>query len=205
MLFPEKIETERLHLERLCHDNVNVFDYYNCCSHHEPAIEEVTRYLPWDTHETVKETKDYIDEREEKWEDGKRAEYVIRPKEGEEGAGNIAGSGVLIIDWETQTGYPGIWLRKSFWGRGYSGERASAIIKLAFERLDLDLVAIPVQDGNDKSRQAVEKYIEAHGGQYDGIIRNSTARPSGEIIDHHRYTITQKEYQSTTASTEDSK
>lgn len=194
MLFPEEIETERLHLERLCHDTVDVFDYYDCCSRHEPDIAEVTKHLPWETHETVKQTKEYIDELEEKWHSGDRAEYVIRPKEGEPGAGEIAGSGGLIIDWETRTGYPAIWLRKRFWGRGYSGERASAIIELAFERLDLDLVAVPVKDGNENSREAVERYIDSHGGQYDGVIRNSTVRPDGTIIDHHRYTVTQEQY-----------
>lgn len=68
------------------------------------------------------------------------------------------------------------------------------MIELAFERLDLDLIAIPVQDGNDRSRAAVERYVEGYGGQYDGIIRNSTRRPDGEIIDHHRYTITADGY-----------
>lgn len=197
MLFPEELETERLHLEQLCHDTVDVFAYYECCSHNEPAIEEVTRYLPWNTHKTVKETKDYIDDLEAQWEEGTRAEYVIRPKNGESGAGDIAGAGGLIIDWETQTGSPAIWLRKEFWGRGYSAERATVLIELAFEFLDLDLIAIPVQEGNEKSRKAVEKYVDSHGGQYDGIIRNATVRPDGTIIDHHRYSVSEVQFQQT--------
>ena len=195
MLFPDEIETDRLRFQRLCRETVDVFEYYRLCSHHEPGIEEVTKYLPWSVHETVKETAEYLDEIEAKWENGTRAEYLIRPKEGEPDAGEIAGSGGLIIDWETQTGKPAIWLRKPFWGRGYSGERADAMIELAFDRLDLDLVAIPVEDGNEKSRRAVETYLEPYGGQYDGIIRNSTVRPDGRIIDHHRYTVTREQYQ----------
>ncbi len=194
MLFPAEIETERLRLARLCHETVGLFEYYRHCSEHEPAIEEVTAYLPWSVHETVKETADYIDDLESKWEAGTRAEYVIRPKAGEPAAGEIAGSGGLIVDWETKTGYPAIWLRKPFWGRGYAGERAEAMIELAFDRLALDLVAIPVEDGNEKSRRAVEKYIHPYGGQYDGVVRNSTVRPDGRIIDHHRYTITRTQY-----------
>lgn len=65
MLFPEEIETKRLRLERLYHETVDVFEYYRYCSQHEDSIEEVTQYLPWNTHETVKETKDYIDSLEE--------------------------------------------------------------------------------------------------------------------------------------------
>lgn len=201
MLFPEAIETDRLRLRRLCRETVDAGAYHRLCSSHEPAIEDVTEYLPWDPHETVKETADYLDELEAKWENGTRAEYVIRPKEGEPGTGEIAGSGGLIVDWETQTGKPAIWLRKRFWGNGYSGERANAMLELAFERLDLDLVAVPVQDGNERSRNAVEKYVESHGGQYDGVVRNSTTRPDGTIIDHHRYTVTQKQFRESTHDT----
>lgn len=197
MLFPAEIETDRLRLTRLSHDTVDVFAYYEHCSAHEPAIEEVTQYLPWDPHQHVNETRAYIDELEEKWAAGTRAEYVIYPKAGEAGAGEIAGSGGLIVDWDTRTGIPAIWLRKRFWGRGYSGERARAMIELAFDRLDLDIVAVPIDAENDKSRQAVEKYVDAHGGQYDGLIRNSTVRPDGTIIDHRRYTITQAQYEKT--------
>ena len=201
MLFPRKIETASLDLQQLCRENVDLVDYYELCSHHEPSIGEVTEYLPWDPHETVKQTADYLDELEAEWDDGTRAEYVMRPKEGEPGAGEIAGSGGLIIDWETRTGKPAIWLRKRFWGNGYSGERANAMFELAFEGLDLDLIAVPVQDGNARSRKAVEKYISLHGGQYDGIIRNSTSRPDGTIIDHHRYTVTQEQYRESTRET----
>lgn len=201
MLFPEEIETSRLYLQQLCRETVDTAAYYRLCSSHEPAIEDVTKYLPWDTHETIKETADYLDELESKWEDETRAEYVMRPKENEPGAGEIVGSCGLIIDWETQTGKPAIWLRKRFWGNGYSGERASAMLELAFERLDLDLVAVPVQDGNERSRKAVEKYVKSHGGQYDGVIRNSTVRPDGTVIDHHRYTITQRQFRESTRET----
>ncbi|APX95145.1 GNAT family N-acetyltransferase [Natronorubrum daqingense] len=194
MLFPETIETERLTLEPLCHETVDVFDFYQCCSTHEQGIDEVTRYLPWNPHETVAESKAHIDELERQWEQGNRAQYVIRPKTGEDGAGTIAGAGGLRLDWETQTAKPCIWLRKPFWGRGYSGERAAAVIELAFDQLDLELVAVTIQDGNERSRNAAESYVDSYDGQYDGIIRNSDVRPDGEIIDHHRYTITREQY-----------
>jgi RimJ/RimL family protein N-acetyltransferase len=201
MFFPETIETERLELRRLSTETVDIFEYHALCSHQEPAIEEVTAYLPWDVHETVKETADYLAELESKWESGTRAEYVLRPKPGAPGAGEIIGSGGLIVDWERKTGFPAIWLRKQFWGHGYSGERAGAMLELAFERLRLDLVAVPVQDGNEKSRRSVEDYVDSYGGQYDGLVRNSTVRPDGTIVDHHRYTITREQYLESTAET----
>lgn len=194
MLFPPELATDRLALRRLCHETVDVFDYHEICSRREPGIDAITEYLPWEPHETVKETADYLDDLETEWANGTRAEYVLRPKEGEPGAGKIAGASGLLVDWEKRTGQPAIWLRKEFWGRGYSGERADAMLELAFDRLDLELAAIPVQDGNERSRRAVEKYVAAHGGQYDGVVRNSTVRPSGDLVDHHRYTITRSQF-----------
>ncbi|WP_435196140.1 GNAT family N-acetyltransferase [Natronomonas sp. EA1] len=195
-MFPESIETPRLRLERLSRDSVDVFDCYERRSHHELGIEAVTEYLPWDPHETVKETHDYISDLESQWDDGTRAEYVIRPKDGASGTGEIIGSGGLIVDWEKRLGKPAIWLRKPYWGHGYSGERADAMLELAFDRLDLELVAVPVQDGNDRSRRAVERYVERHGGQYEGLFRHSAVRPDGTVIDHHRYSVTREAYRS---------
>ena len=121
MLFPERLETERLHLERLCHDTVDIFEYHEVRSRHEPDIEEVTEYLPWNPHGTVKETADYLDALEKEWANGTRAEYLIRPKEGEDGAGEIAGSGGLLVDWETRDGQAGDLAPEAVLGAGVLG------------------------------------------------------------------------------------
>lgn len=203
-MFPERIETDRLHLERLCYDNVDLFDLYESASRHEPDIDEVTEYLSWNMHENPKDTKNYVDAMEEKWEDDEVAAYVLRTKEGAPpvgarvGPGDIAGTSGLTIDWDRRTATLGLWLRKPFWGYGYSGERAAAMMELAFDRLDLELVAITHQTGNEKSKRAIEKYVEAHGGQYDGLLRNWAVDTDGEPIDQRRYTVTREQYREAT-------
>ena len=62
------------------------------------------------------------------------------------------------------------------------------------DRLGLELVAVHVEGGNDRSGRAVETYIEAYSGGYDDLVRNATVRPDGRIIDHHRYTVTEAQY-----------
>jgi ribosomal-protein-alanine N-acetyltransferase len=137
-LYPEQIETDRLVLEQLCHDTVDVFEFYRRLSDHEANIEEVTEYTAGiDPHRTPKETNDYIDRAENSWNDNEKAWYIIRPREGENGAGEIAGVALLETEWERRVGTLGIVLRKPFWGRGYSAERATALLDVAFERLDL--------------------------------------------------------------------
>ncbi|WP_435154784.1 GNAT family N-acetyltransferase [Haladaptatus sp. DFWS20] len=201
-MFPERIETERLVLDALTHENVDVFDLYSHISHDAPNIDEITEHVTWDPHATPKETKDFIDTMEKNRAEGEGAEFVIRLKEGEIDVSSesstesdeIVGLTGLNMKWERRTGTLGMWLRKPFCGRGYSGERAAALMELAFETLDLELVAVDHCDGNEQSKRAIQKYIEAHDGQYDGLLRNW--HPDGdEVHDAHRYTVTREQWQ----------
>lgn len=198
-MFPDRIETERLVLERLCHANLDVFEFYRICSdtHGEEDIDEITHYMPWGPHKTIKESKEFIDRCEKQWKNGKAATYLIRPRDGETGAGEYAGNAALEIDWDRRTGTLGIWLRKRFWGRGYSGERAGALMKLAFDQLDLEVVSVTHHADNDRSRRAIEKYIDAHGGRCEGLLRNWLPYEE-EVADEYRYTVTREEYRAAT-------
>jgi RimJ/RimL family protein N-acetyltransferase len=196
-LFPESLETDRLVLERLCHENVDALELYECFAA-GAADEEVFEYVPQEPWHAPKEAHDRIEDAEERWREGRAAEYVVRPRDkegdGEVGAGEIAGTAHLHCEWDRRTGRLGLILRKPFWGRGYSGERAEALMGLAFDRLDLDLITAGHNAGNEKSKRAIEKYVEAHGGQYDGILRNWV--PMGDHIDDlHRYTVTREQWE----------
>lgn len=192
-MFPSEIETDRLRLVRLCRETVPARELYRWMGRGAPDVEEISEYTIWDPHRTMKETHEYLVDVEEKWEERAQATYAIYPRSGEDGAGEFAGSANLDVGWEKRTGGLGVWLRKPFWGRGYSGERAAALMDLAFEGLDLELVGASYQDGNERSKQAVEKYVEAHGGQYDGILRNWIPKDD-EVRDLHRYTISREQY-----------
>jgi ribosomal-protein-alanine N-acetyltransferase len=87
-------------------------------------------------------------------------------------AGEFAGLASLEPDWERGVGTLGTWLRKSYWGEGYSGERAARMLELAFETLELDVVAVTHAPDNEKSRRAIERYVERFGGRKEGRIRN---------------------------------
>jgi len=196
-MFPERIETERLLLKRLSHENVDALTLYDCFAA-GVADEEVFEHVPQDPWRTPKEAQDRIDDAEERWREGRAAEYVVRPKEGEERAREIAGTTNLSCKWDRRTGRLGLILRKPFWGRSYSGERAAALMELAFDRLDLELATAGYQEGNEKSKRAIDKYVEVCGGQYDGVLRNWV--PMGEEIDDlHRYTVTCEQWSEATS------
>lgn len=59
-------------------------------------------------------------------------------------------------------------------------------------------MVIDHEDGNERSKRAVGKFVETVGGQYDGVFRNWA--PIGDVItDHHRYTVTREQYRRTTS------
>lgn len=202
-LYPKQIETDRLQLEQLCHDNVDFFELYRRLSDHEASIEEVTKYTAGiDPHRTPKETKDFLESAEDSWNEDDKAWYVIRPKKGEGGAGEIAGVALLETDWECQVGTLGIVLRKPFWGRGYSAERATALLAVAFERLELEIVTVTCETGNENSKKAIEKYIDTYGGQRDGILRHYAVDSDGEPLDYHNYSILKEQYRANSSETD---
>ncbi|ACM57432.1 GNAT family N-acetyltransferase [Halorubrum lacusprofundi] len=196
-MFPETIETDRLRLEPRWPENVDLDDCYRICAS-DPGIDEVTEYVTWDPHETKKETLEFLERGRERWEDNEAASYVIRPREGEDGAGEIAGFGGFSVDWEKRTAVLGTWLRKRFWGRGYSGERAAALVEVAFENLDLDLVAVSHLPENAQSQRAIEKYVDRLGGRREGLLRNHITDLDGSVHDEVRYSISQAEWREAT-------
>jgi len=187
-LFPERIGTDRLVLRRLSRETVDLHDFYDVCAH-DDGIEAVTEYLAWDPHPHPKESHDFLAAVEADWAEGESAQYAIFPRE----ADTFAGCCGLSFDWERRSATLGLWLRKRFWGNGYSGERAAALLALAFDHLDLELVAVTHEAGNDNSRRAIRKYVDHFGGREDAYMRNGAVTGGGPV-DQRRYSIDRAEY-----------
>ena len=190
-MFPETIETERLELRRFSRENFDPLDLYPFyAERHSETVAEEFEHVSTSPHATVKETRDHLVNAEEWWDDAKSATYGVVSKREDE----FAGTANLLMEWERRTGLTGLWLRKPFWGRGYSGERAVALLTLAFDVLDLELASAGYLDGNEQSKRAIEKYVERFGGQYDGLLRNWVP-VDDEVRDLHRYTILREQWE----------
>jgi RimJ/RimL family protein N-acetyltransferase len=196
--FPTPVTTGRLRLERLDADAVPLCDLYEVCAH-DDGIDAVTEGVAWDPHAHPKETLAFVAGAVERWEAGEDATYVVRPRADEAGAGEFAGMAGLRPDWDRQRAELGTWLRRRFWGREYSGERAHALMAVAFDRLDLDVVVARPFVENDRSRRAVETYVEAAGGRHEGRVRNDAFDGSAPR-DVHRYSVTREEWRGSAAA-----
>ncbi|WP_255149073.1 GNAT family N-acetyltransferase [Halorarius halobius] len=193
-LFPAEMESERLRYEVVHPDRTDPLEMYEAASHRADRIDEATRYLTWDPHETPNDSLGFVQHAGGQYDDGEAAHYVLRPKADEDGAGEFAGTAALEVDWDRRLGTLGIWLRPRFWGRGYSGERAARYLELAFDRLDLAYVVVEHDADNEKSRRAIERYVERFGGQRDGQLRNGGVRQDGTVYDSVRYSIGREEW-----------
>ncbi|WP_312907764.1 GNAT family N-acetyltransferase [Natronosalvus caseinilyticus] len=187
-MFPETFETDRLRFEPLTTETIAPLELYEY-TNPDTDFGAVATHLTTDVHETPNDAREYLFESEKRWDEATRANWAIYPLEVEPAAGVFAGVASLIPLWEKRTARLGVWLRKPFWGRGYSSERAAATIAVAFDRLDLEVVSVGYLEGNEKSKRAIEKYVERYGGTYDGVLRNWVPL-DGEVRDLHRYTIT---------------
>lgn len=191
-MFPEHVETERLHLRRFDEavDLETAHDHYA----RDPTVEEELRYVTHDPHDTLKETHDHLAELAEGWDEGEGATWAIYPKEGQDGAGELAGDAVLSPQWDKRTAYFGVRIRKPFWGRGYSGERAAALLRVTFDHLDLELASAAHVPDNEQSGRAIEKYVDRFGGTHEGRLRNWVPMDD-EVRDVHRYSVSRAEYE----------
>ncbi|WP_254536232.1 GNAT family N-acetyltransferase [Halomarina litorea] len=200
-MFPHTVETERLRLERLTTDDTRAL--YEHTRAGAPHIDEITRHVGWEPHATPKATHDFVTAMEEGWEKRENATYVVRTREGEPLAGEVGGTTGLGFEWDRRRGTLGLWLREPLWGRGYSGERAGALLELAFEHLSLEVVAVTHDPENEQSRRAIEKYVDRFGGRREGTERNALANPDGSVGDAVRYSVSCEEWCEATGGDED--
>jgi ribosomal-protein-alanine N-acetyltransferase len=192
-LFPAEMESERLRYERLHPEEFDPLELYQYVHRDAPHIDEITRHVTWDPYDHPKEAVDWVQQCGDAFEKGESATYVLRPTEGER-TGEFAGLASLGPDWGRRSAELGTWLRKPFWGRGYSGERAARMLELAFDRLDLDLVTVSHDPDNDPSRRAIERYVDRFGGRKVGLVRNDILIDS-QPRDSIRYSISREEWE----------
>jgi len=141
MTLPETFETDRLLFKPATPEHVDVHELYHILSA-DQGIGYVTEWVVWQPHTDLEQTMDLLGEYKQKWESRDRVTYVMYTKASEQDGGEIAGTTNIRIDWDQRRGRIGVWFRKKYWGRGHSGERAGALLELAFRVLDLDIVVV---------------------------------------------------------------
>ncbi len=107
---PEQIETERVYLSRLKHEDAEEI-FYSYAS--KP---EATKFMLWPTHQNLDETREFLGRTVYGWNSGSDYSFGIRLKESNR---LIGGCGLINEDGKIQFGYI---LSPTHWGRGLATE-----------------------------------------------------------------------------------
>jgi RimJ/RimL family protein N-acetyltransferase len=196
-LFPRELRTERLRLRAATPETVDPLTLYRHCGRDAPGVDDLTRYLTWAPHETPKETYDFLADCETAFAEGEAATYVISPRGAPD---ELAGMTALRPDWEHDRAGMGLWLRPSHQGNGYAGERARALARVAFDRLDCNSLVVTVNVDNEPSLRAVRDYVDDLGGREEGRLRSFMRYEGGEVVDVVRFSVTRTEWAEATGA-----
>jgi [ribosomal protein S5]-alanine N-acetyltransferase len=110
LLVPEKIETQRLVLQRLKYEDAEEI-FYSYASKHE-----CTKYMAWPTHRSIEDTRGFLLYADHSWANGTDHSYSIRLKDSNRLIGSF---GMLNDDGKIQFGYI---ISPTQWGQGYATE-----------------------------------------------------------------------------------
>jgi [ribosomal protein S5]-alanine N-acetyltransferase len=152
--YPPTLETDRLILRRMTPSDAEaVFAYAS-----DP---EVTRYVIWETHRSIEDSRAFLDLVAGKHESGGEPDWGIVYKGDHHFVGTCG-----IVSWEpdharAELGYA---LSRHYWGRGLMVEAVQAMIAFCFDRMNLNRIEARCIAENVASTRVMEKAGMTHEG-----------------------------------------
>ncbi|MEK3951941.1 GNAT family N-acetyltransferase [Psychrobacillus sp. FSL K6-1464] len=173
------LETERLILRKVTEEDIEDMYLYG-------SDEEVSKYVTWNTHETIADTKGFVEFVLNKYENKQVSPWGIEYKENGKFIGTID-----FVWWQpnhkiAEIGYV---ISRDYWGKGLTTEVAKELVKFGFEEMDL----VRVQARCDVENIASARVMEKAGMTLEGIIRKGIF-VKGEHRDLKMYSILKEEF-----------
>ena len=178
---PPRLETGRLILRALTPDDAPAIFAYS-------SDPEVTRYLVWDAHRSVKDTEAFLDLTMGRYESGDAPDWGMVYK----GDGRLVGtSGFVAWEREHARAEVGYVLHRDYWGMGLTAEALGALFSFGFRSMDLNRIEARCFAENTASARVMEKA----GMTYEGTMRGREFL-KGEYRDMKLYAILKDDYRS---------
>ncbi|MBQ6382832.1 MAG: GNAT family N-acetyltransferase [Clostridia bacterium] len=136
---------------------------------------EVARYVLWEPHRSVRDTRMYIRYIRSLYHNGLPSSWAVVLRE----TGRVIGSvGFMWVSEENSSAEVGYSLSRQYWNRGYATEALSAVLRSAFSVLPLNRIEAQRDLRNPASGRVMEKC----GMHQEGTLR-SRIYNKGEFID----------------------
>lgn len=153
---------------------------------------EVARYVLWDAHDSIAQTRSYIRYILRQYRNGEPSSYGIVHKETKKVIGTI---GFMWLNEENRSGEIGYSLDRSYWGQGMMTEAVQTILAFGFTSLRLNRI----EAQHDTRNPASGKVMQHCGMKKEGTLRQRLFN-KGHYVDVEMYAILAKEYQGKTES-----
>ena len=147
----------------------------------------VARYADWPVRTSIEPLIEVIKSRAESWMAGPEYSWVIATA-----ADNLPIGGITCRI-EDESAEIGFLLNQRYWGRGYAGEAATAVIDWLFSLPGISQIWATCDTENSASIRVLEKL----GFQRDSVLERAIVRPqiSGDPRDAYLYTRNQRSAQ----------
>ncbi|RNA69811.1 GNAT family N-acetyltransferase [Alteribacter keqinensis] len=174
-----QLETKRVLLRKIRLEDLEEMHRYG-------SDDQVSRYVTWETHQSLADTKGFLDFVLSQYEKKQVAPWGIELKTTGEFIGTID-----FVWWkpEHKTAEIGYVISQNHWGKGYTTEAAKELLKFGFEKMDL----VRIQARCFAANTGSERVMEKTGMTYEGLIRKGMY-VKGKHQDLKMYSVLQEEY-----------
>ncbi|MFB6199373.1 MAG: GNAT family N-acetyltransferase, partial [Candidatus Nanohaloarchaea archaeon] len=143
--FPDRIDTERLTLERVSTEKFSAEEVFEVMS--SQGVEEAFETYPYETPDNIEEAQEYVEKREYENREDENSMYFVKLDDSEDPfigleAIKNEGEGVAEI---------GFWISSDYWGNGYSPEALEAMLELLLDEKDFEKVEVQTRKSNQKA------------------------------------------------------
>ena len=175
----KRLETERLILRRFVTEDY-VAMYKNWASD-----EEVTKYLMWSTHSSMKMSKKIAKAWVKQYSRKDNYNWAIVPKDLGEPIGGIS---VVHMKEDVSMVHIGYCIGKNWWHRGFTSEALKAVMDFLFDEVGVNRIESRHDPRNPNSGKVMKKC----GMKYEGTLRSSDWNNQG-ICDACYYALLKSE------------
>ena len=177
-----RLETDRLILRRLeLSDATDMFN--NWCND-----DDVTRYLPWDSHGNISVTNELLDMWVKDYENAYVYRWIVVLKDGNIPIGTVD---VVNKDIDNMVFELGHCYSKESWGKGIATEVFECVIGFLFNEVGVEVITAKHNENNPASGKVMQKV----NMKYDGTLRSRVIdKVTKERVGLVFYSITKEEY-----------
>lgn len=172
-----QLETERLILRRFTLSDAEAI-YKNWTSD-----DAVTQYLTWQTHQSIADSKAFIEAVSAGYDDKTSYNWAICLKSNPDAP--IGSIGLGRFNEALHSVEVGYALGKAWWRQGIMSEAFAAVISFAFKELKINRLVATHHLGNPNSGKVMGKC----GLQYEGVLRQAGLDNQKRFVDLKQYSI----------------